>query len=363
LVAHPGVARKSQALTFGMEFLTVVPDITISAESATKEALMVDLESAVIQSMMPDGTQLNHSSLSIFSKEFETFLGQKKENTKMLVLLTDLFDAQEKSYKYRTKHSGSNEIQSVFVNLIAATTPDSLASSLPSTAIGGGLTSRILFVWADRKYKKKARPVKTPEEKVLQEKLKKDLFKISQMSGEMMMTPEAEKNWDAWYEQYEELDPGRICLDPSFDGWYSRKPTYILKLSMICAASKSSALVIEWGHIVEAIAHIEEIEYSMGNVFRAIGKSGISAEVETIISIVSARGIIHQDELFRIVFRDMDWEKMKLVLETAYRAGKIKRGFDGKSTWWLSTKYNRVDILDKLQVDKRSWEQKVRLIE
>jgi len=72
----------------------------------------------------------------------------------MLVLLTDLFDCEELPWKYRTKHSGSNVIPSVFLNLVAATTPDALASALPSTAIGGGLTSRIMFIWADKKYKK-----------------------------------------------------------------------------------------------------------------------------------------------------------------------------------------------------------------
>ena len=64
----------------------------------------------------------------------------------MLVFLTDLFDCRELPWKYRTKGRGDNTIENLYLNLLAATTPDSLASSLPALAIGGGLTSRILFI-------------------------------------------------------------------------------------------------------------------------------------------------------------------------------------------------------------------------
>jgi len=60
-----------------------------------------------------------HSSLSIISKEVWSFIGQKKDNTKMIVFLTDMFDCAEMPTKYRTKNSGSNVIPSVFVKLVS----------------------------------------------------------------------------------------------------------------------------------------------------------------------------------------------------------------------------------------------------
>jgi alpha-L-fucosidase len=43
LVAEPGVARKSQAINFGVEIMSQVPEIQMSADAITKEALLVDL--------------------------------------------------------------------------------------------------------------------------------------------------------------------------------------------------------------------------------------------------------------------------------------------------------------------------------
>ena len=170
LVADPGVARKTQAIKFGVNFLDTIPEIRMCADSATKEAMTDDIEGSALDQLMDDGTTLRHSSLNIISKEFESFLGQKKENTRMLTALTDLFDCPSE-WSSRTRHGTSNAIIRPWINLLAATTPDSLASSLPASAIGGGLTSRILFVWAKKKKKSIAIPAMTQAEEKLQEKL------------------------------------------------------------------------------------------------------------------------------------------------------------------------------------------------
>ena len=304
--------------------------------------LLDDLEKSAVDEIMPDGTTFRHSSISIVSKEFESFLGQKKENTKMLVLLTDLFDCQELPWKYRTKHSGTNIIPSVFINLLAATTPDSLASSLPPTAVGGGLTSRILFVWADKKKRKVPRPVMTNKEELLKEQLKQDLYVMSRIAGCYEMDKACIAFWDDWYMKYEEDNPTRICLDPSFNGWYSRKPMYILKLSLLCAASKSDSLVMTKEIMMEAISEIESLELSMGTVFKSIGKSNIASEVETVAQVVKSHKFLTERKLLAMVMRDIDSEKFDNVISTLLRSGKVKRRFEGPKgekgdTWYYWT--------------------------
>lgn len=328
-VAEPGIARKSQAISYAMGMLAQIPEIITSADASTKEAMLQDLETGSTDELMPDGSTFKHSSLCIFSKEFESFLGQKKENTKMLVLLTDLFDCQELPWKYRTKNSGSNTVPSVFINLLAATTPDSLASSLPPTAVGGGLTSRMLFVWADRKKKKVPRPFETEEEKDLKDKLIKDLFVISRISGQYAMTGPCIKKWDEWYNAYEETDPDRVCKDPSFNGWYSRKPMYILKIAMLIAAARSNNLAVHWEMIEKSIEEIEEVEVQMGNAFKAIGKSVVTSETDMVLQIIRSRKSIDEKALMSLVWRDIDSNKFNNVIETAIRAGKVRRAFKG----------------------------------
>lgn len=329
LVAPPGVARKSQSIIFATEFLSAIPEVAVSADSITREALLDDLEKCASESLMPNGKTLRHSSLSIVSKEFESFLGQKKENNRMLVLLTDLYDCPVDTYKYRTKHSGSNKIEAGYLVIIAATTPDSLASSLPATAIGGGLTTRILFIWGDKKYKKVARPIVTPAEEAIKVQLINDLIMISQLSGEFVMNKEAEKKWDNYYNFYDEMSHKRLCQDPSFDGFYSRKPMHIIKISMCIAATKRQETIVEWKDILEAISFIESIEVGMGNSFRAVGKSLIASEVDTVLEMIKSRGIISEKQIMSILWKDMDSDKFDNCIETAIRTGKVKRGYVG----------------------------------
>lgn len=329
LVADPGIARKSQAISYGVDILSEITNIELSADAITKEALLQDLEACAADEQMPNGDMFRHSSLSIISREFESFLGQKQENTKMLVLLTDLFDCQELPWKYRTKHSGSNVIPSVYLSILGATTPESLASSLPVTAIGGGLTSRILFIWGDKKSKKIPIPFLSPELYERREALINDLTVISRIAGGYNFSSSCQTEWERWYMQYDERSPKRICKDPAFNGWYSRKPMLILKLSLMNAAIRHSNLIIEWDDISKAIANIEAAEEAMSKTFVAVGRSEVSPEVNVVANIIEAEGCISEPALLQRVWRDVDAKKFDNVIATVIRRGLAQRRFEG----------------------------------
>lgn len=345
-VGPPGGPRKSQAISFGTDFLSQIPDIVISADAITPQALVEDLEKCAIDEQMPDGTVYQHASLTITSKEFESFLGAKIENTKMITYLTDLFDAQKIPWKYRTKHAGTNVIPSVFLNLLAATTPESIASSLPSSAIGTGLTSRIMFIWADKKDKKVCYPEVTAEEEVLKDELLKDLYLISRMVGEFVFSSECKKKFELWYNDYDPGSRSRLCIDAAFTGWYERKPLYILKLAIIYSAAASRDMVVGWEHIKRAIETIEETEVLMPNVFKAVGRSTIAADVDLVVESIKARGWMTEKNLLSLVWRDVDSNKLDNVLATGIRSGKIRRSFEGPKgqlgdVWYKSLKEKR----------------------
>jgi hypothetical protein len=200
---------------------------------------------------------------------------------------------------------------------------------LPATAVGGGLASRILFIWADNKKCKSAKPSMTKEELILQEKLIKDLYQISRIAGDYVMSPEADKKWQDWYNKFDEKDKNRICLDGSFSGWYSRKPMYILKLAINRAASESNNLIVEWSHILKAIADIEAVEVEMGLVFRAIGKSDVTSEVDQVTQIILDYKWISEPKLMSLIWRDIDSYKFDNVISTVCRTGKVIKCFKG----------------------------------
>ena len=361
-VAEPGIARKSQAINMGLSMMSRLPNIHTSADSTTPQALLDDIQLAAgdddsVTSVAPDGrSSLRHASMTIIAKEFETFLGQKKENNKMLVMLTDLFDAQELPFKYRTKHSGSNNIPSVYLSMLAATTPESLASSFPTSAIGGGLTSRMMFVWADKRAKKCSRPEKTPEIIQLEEDLVHDLHQITTLFGSYQFSHKCGLQWDDWYNAYEELDPRRVCKDPSFNGWYSRKPMYILKLATILAASRGDEMVLEWKHIEDSMEYIAGIESTMSLVFRAIGRSSITTDVDELMKIIEGRKVVREKELMSMVWRNLDALKFDNAINTAIRTGRVLRKFQGPTgeigdIWYYDAEF-WLTVEEKLKIPK-----------
>jgi hypothetical protein len=149
LVAPSGKARKGTAMSPGLEILEDL-NIHLAAESITREALIRELRTATTTVTNDDGTIEFHSSLTIYSPELVVFLGHN--NPQLLSDLTDWYDCRRK-WTYRTKTQGTDEIHGVWVNLIGATTPELLQSALPLDAIGGGLTSRMVFVFEETKGK------------------------------------------------------------------------------------------------------------------------------------------------------------------------------------------------------------------
>ena len=277
--------------------------------------------------LMPNGENFTHASLTISSGEFESFLGDKRDNARMLVILTDLFDCKKKPFKTRTRHSGSNEIPNPYLNLIATTTPESLANSLPSTAIGGGLTSRIIFIWAEGKRRKVDVPEKPPS--IIKDSLVKDLAVISRISGGYNFSPEGREWWRDFYAKFDEADQRRICKDPAFRGWYSRKPLFILKLATIFAASKDSDMAIQPSSLDTALTHIEEAERAMTKTFSAVGRSAVTADVDMVRNIIQSHKCISENSLLQMVWRDVDSRKFDTVIHTILRSGEITRKYQG----------------------------------
>ncbi len=354
IVAEPGIARKSQAIAYGVDIMSEIDHLVMSADAITREALLDDLEASATVEQMTDGSEFTHSSLSIVSKEFESFLGQKKENTRMLVMLTDLYDAQELPWRYRTKRSGTNIIPSVFLSILAATTPESLASSLPSIAIGGGLTSRIIFVWAAKGGKKQPIPKFTVEMAETRNLLIRDLSVISRIIGKYVFDTTAKEKWISWYMKYEPKAKKRICKDPAFNGWYTRKPMFLLKMSMCLAAAESQKKVIYWDKIQYAIELLEEAEYAMGRTFSAVGRSEITAEVDLVKNIIQSHKVIEEKILMQMCWRDIDSTKFDNVIATAMRSGEVVRRFKGpakaKGIWyfWSGTLAEQMRNIEKV---------------
>ena len=97
-----------------------------------------------------------------------------------------------------------------------------------------------------------------------------------------------------------------------------------LKVAMCIAASECSTLTIRQRHLEKAITKVELTEPGMGNAFRSVGKSLITGEVDTVMTIIRSNKKISRKNLMRAVWRDIDAMKFDNVINTVLATGRVK---------------------------------------
>lgn len=325
LVGPSGRCRKGTAMGPGMKFLREL-GIKVAAESITREALIRELkQSNDTQVDIVSGDMLLHSSLTIYSQELTVFLGYN--NLALMADLTDWYDCRD-NWTYRTKNMGTDDIIGVWVNLFGATTPELLQTTLPRDAIGGGLTSRMIFVYEHRKGQIVPTPFLSREEREIYQLLLGDLERVCMLTGEFQVTEEFIERYVQWYTDYS-LGPPPFD-DYRFSGYFERRPTHLLKLCMIVSASRSSSKMIDIVDFERALNILEMTEKKMPYTFSGVGKSDTSEIMERVMAKVAACKIIDFGELLRAFYQDVDKLTLEKMIEGLVSMDMVAVEFEGK---------------------------------
>ena len=320
LVAPSGKARKGTAMGPALKMLEEI-NVKLAAEAITREALIQTLAESADSTPCDDGTLDNHCSLTVWSPELTVFLGH--QNFQLMSDLTDWYDCRS-SWTYRTKNQGTDIIKGVWVNLLGATTPDLIRSALPMDAIGGGLTSRMIFVYEPRRGKIVPTPFLSNDDKALRVQLMNDLADIRMMKGLFKVTKEFVELWIDWYTAQEDNPPFK---DNRFDGYIERRPNHVMKLAMICSAARTDSMVISDQDLNRAIMILTETEKKMPFTFSGMGRSNASDVVASIMSEIASRGEagIPLKELMQLYYRDADGVLMDKILSQLTAMGFATR--------------------------------------
>jgi hypothetical protein len=320
VLVGPSATGKGTAMNPGLDILKEISTIRLSAQATTYQALITALKETNLGDIdMATGASVGHSSMTIFSKEFTVFLGY--HNNELMAALCEWYDCDD-DWSYRTQARGKEYIKGVWVNLIGGTTPDLIRSSLPSDSIGGGLTSRIIFIVEEKKAKLVTMPVQTPAELKLREALIEDLEKISLLSGRYDFTEGFAELWTEWCYDAEEHPP---FYNPKFDGYIGRRRPHLMKLSMIYSAARgTNDFLLTRDDLEDSIKTLEEAEMKMEGVFAGVGKSDIASMIHRATAFLINYGSdrIPFFEFARYFSGDMDKREMDRVLLTL-EASKI----------------------------------------
>lgn len=323
-VAPPGVISKSTTANVGMGLLRSCGDeIFFGPESATWQALT----EAFIQAETPIpeiGSTM--SAITIVASELGTFLDPK--NREMLDVLNDIWDGRNTPWTRRTKGEGETKVSNPWLNFIGCTTPSWIQENFPQYAIGGGFTSRTIFVWGDAKRRLIAYPMDEiadeTEQKHLKHHLINDLKRISRLAGEYTLSPDA-KAWGVeWYTRH--WGGENTNVDRTMHGGYiARKQTHLHKLALILTAAKSDKRVIELNEMIEADKLITKLELGLNKVFAAMAANRDVACAATLLKFFEShpKGM-SKDQCFRKLMGQMSFTEFTGACAALTASGQLK---------------------------------------
>ncbi len=310
LVGPSGTARKGVALGSARNFIRAI-NLSIPANSLSRERLIQYIGSKDVRRtyLSTDGGPVEHSSVMILSPELVVFL--KAADIPLLSDLTDWYDSPD-DWKYETKHHGHDTLSGVCVSMLGATAPDWLPRILSQEAIGGGWTSRTVFVVETKGGKIVADPDEYTINSGLEKALKHDLQIIYNLRGEYKFGSEARKAYTSWYQRYrEDMDQGISPIqDPRFVGFCSRRATHARKIAMLVTASRTNSFTIEEQDWRRAVQLLEDVEARMPQAFLGVGQSKFAEATETLSQYITVctvqRGGVRRTTLLRRFMTDID---------------------------------------------------------
>lgn len=330
LVGPPGVIGKSTCMGTGLGILEKVKGITFGPESLTWQALGKALQDA--QSVLQLGTGENMESipmscLTIAASELGTLL--KLDDDGLSSMLIAMWDGQRanRPWKHATVSSSQIEIVNPWLNIIGCTTPTWLKANFPDRMIGGGLTSRIMFVYAEKKRRLIAYPSEVwsgDESKKLKDDLVNDLEEIAALKGRYVLTKDAIKWGTEWYEKLWTKRPAHLASG-RFDAYISRKQTAMHKISMVLTAARTDELTITKEAMEEADMLLTSNETDMLRVFDSIGIVNEAKHIHEIMQFISVHGRIAVEELWKLCFNLMELKDFRAAIVAGLEAGQISK--------------------------------------
>lgn len=329
-VGPPGVVTKSTTMRGGFKLLSKVPGIHRGPQSMTWQGMIKAFVNASGAVKIGEGDKALFYPMACITcdvSELGTFL--KPTDQEMTNFLIDMWDGQIGGWKREIKSEDAIVIENPWLNIIGCTTPSWLRDNFSSTTIYGGLTSRCVFVWGEKKERLIAYPgrmVHDAEYERREELLINDLRHIATLKGQMHVTPEAEEFGQKWYDDHWEGSRPEHAASERFDGYWGRKQTHVHKLAMILSAAESDDLIIHKHHIELSIAIITGLEADMIKVFDSIGTTDAIQHTDEIIALVkrSKNKEIPYVELWQRCMRHMDDQQFQAAVNGGIKAQYLR---------------------------------------
>lgn len=322
LVAPPGIVSKSTTAGMAERVLRSVPGVKFGPDIVTWPALVTAF-SAASESFEYMDEWHPMSALNLIASEFGNLIDP--EDKAMINLFIDLWDGR-RTLEKSTKMSGNDVVEGPWINMLGCTTPHWIADNMPSVTVGGGFTSRCIFVYAEKKerfiaYPKYHFPKNSDK---IRADLAADLEHIAMtLCGEYILTPAARTWGETWYEKHWNVAVQKV-EDDRLDGYMARKQTHMHKLAIILAASCRDALEITPADLELADKMLTIAEIDLAKVFSRIGKTEASIQADRLLAFLRKKQKVPYETAYRMIHSAFpDFRDFEGIVQGLLRSGQI----------------------------------------
>lgn len=322
-VAPPGIVAKSTTVDIAMDLLKQVPGVKFGPNAITWQALVTTF-AASSESFEYNSAWYPMSALTFAASEFGSLVNLQDRD--LVNLLIELWDGK-KGHEKVTKTSGNDSIDAPWINIEGCTTPHWIADNMPPATIGGGFSSRCVFIYADTKDKYVAYvdEVVSDTDQALRAALIQDLERIATDLVGPFTIDEPARVWGrAWYESFWRSAADRMD-DQMLEGYAARKQTHLHKLAIVLSASRDASRIITREDLELANVMLEDIERDMPKVFAKIGRSEDSMQAERFVEFLRKKGSIPYSDAYAMIHTYFpDFRDFEGILDGLIRSGQIQ---------------------------------------
>lgn len=239
---------------------------------------------------------------------------------RLVPILNDMYN-NKKSFE-DTIRGVEVKVPNPHITLLLGNQPNTLAEVFPEKAFRMGLTSRIIFVFANSPVIQDLFVAREEEIKwnpQLEEDLAHDYIELTKMAGPFTATPQTK-------ELINEFNRERPAPVPTqrFKDYNTRRPLHAQKVAMCVAAAESSSMVLEPHHWLKALEILFAAEQRMPEIFADVVTSrGFSETYAEIVRMGDEGKPIPHHTLVRRLSRTHAAYEVKQIIDLAITDGLL----------------------------------------
>lgn len=330
LVAASG-QKKSTAIMQSAKLLRgLSPGPNVISQKITPEALIAAIKTE--QTLSEKRISVPRAGGIVIADELTTFLDRNTLDKGLGPILTSLYDCVP--FEYRTVGRGVETITDGYLSILGGTTLDLLKAALPRDAVGGGFTSRTLFIYEDRKPPPVAWIEYDETKSELVDELTNYLQRLMLLCGPIDITKEAKEFYIADYN--DRRYHSEFAHNPLLTSYENRRHTHLFKVAIALMMSESPSMTLEVHHIQGAkIILEEECERHLIKVLELASATDSGLNTTLVDQFILSRVKVTRSDLVRHFSHKLDVHELNKVLDTLVAANQIRVDTEGRKIVYI----------------------------